>query len=354
MSEYSRMKEVLSQLGEQLPTSKNRDSTVLIIDGMNTFIRVFSVVPALNDNGDHIGGVAGFLRSVSANIRQFNATRCIVVFDGSGGSLRRRKIFKDYKMSRKSSMTFNRHEEFSSVEDEKASMKRQFARIGEYLKYLPVTTVMLDNIEADDSIAYMVQSYFRQRESNVVIVSSDRDYLQLISDKVKVWSPVKKKFYDKELVEKEYGLHQSNYLLYRVLTGDASDNIPGVRGLGLKTILKSYPQLVDTPDLSIEDLVEHAKEESYQSKKVPAVHAKLLESIPQLELNHKLMQLHEVDISSFSQNRLLELVDGSPSKYERTLVKRLANQDGLGSYIKDVDLWLQEGFNILQTYANIK
>lgn len=359
MGDFSRMKQVLTQMGDKLPTSRHRDSNVLIIDGMNTFIRVFSVVPALNDNGEHIGGVAGFLRSISNNIRQFNATRCIIVFDGSGGSLRRRKIFKDYKMSRKSNMTFNRHEEFQSVEDEKASMKRQFARIGEYLQYLPVTTVMLDNIEADDSIAFMVRSYFRQRDSNVVIVSSDRDYLQLVSDKVTVWSPVKKKLYDKALVEQEYGLHQSNYLLYRVMTGDSSDNIPGVRGMGLKTILKHFPQLIEIPDLTIQDLAEWSmsQQPGLQAKKgakLPAVHSKLLDSLPQLELNHQLMQLQEVDISSFSQNRLLELADAPPSRFDRTLVKRLAYQDGLGTYIKDVDLWLREGFNMLQQYANIK
>lgn len=352
MSDFSRLQEMYSQLGE--PSSKNRDSTVLIIDGMNTFIRVFSVVPALNDNGDHIGGVAGFLRSVSSNIRQFSATRCIVVFDGVGGSLRRRKMYKEYKTSRKSKMTFNRHEEFAHVDDEKASMKRQFARIGEYLQHLPVTTIMLDNIEADDTIAYMVKSFFNKKdsESEVVIVSSDRDYLQLVNDKVKVWSPVKKKLYDQELIEKEYKLKTENYLLYRVLTGDNSDNIPGVKGLGLKTLLKKYPQLAEHT-LELDQLLEIATE-NCKVKKPSKVDLSIANNRELLELNHKLMQLHDVDISSHSQGRIMGLVEGPPTTYSRTIVKQFTLQDGLSTYFKDIDLWLRDGFSILNQYAHIK
>ena len=67
-------------------TGSNKNSHILIIDGLNTFIRVFSAVPALNDDGMHIGGVTGFLRSVASAIRQHKPTRCIIVFDGKGGS----------------------------------------------------------------------------------------------------------------------------------------------------------------------------------------------------------------------------------------------------------------------------
>ena len=70
-------------------TGSTKDSHLLVIDGLNTFIRVFSAVPALNDDGQHIGGVTGFLRSVAAVVRLIKPTRCIIVFDGKGGSRRR-------------------------------------------------------------------------------------------------------------------------------------------------------------------------------------------------------------------------------------------------------------------------
>lgn len=350
MGDFSRLQEAFSQVTQPVP--KTRDSTVLIIDGMNTFIRVFSAVPTLNDNGEHVGGVAGFLKSIASNVRQFAATRCIVVFDGVGGSHRRRKLFKDYKGSRKNAMTFNRFEEFNTLEEEKASMKRQFVRIGEYLEVLPITTVMLDNIEADDSIAFMIQQHFSKASEEVIIVSTDRDYLQLVNDKVKVWSPIKRKLYDKAEVQAEFGIPAENYLTYRVLTGDVSDNIPGVKGLQLKTMKKIFPQITEEK-VALHDLIEYSYQGS-QNKSHKKAYESVLSAREQLDINYQLMQLHEVDISAFAQNRILALVQGDCPTLDRLAFRQLASQDGLTNYVKDLEFWMREGFNILSTYANIK
>ena len=203
------------------------DDRVLIVDGLNTYIRVFSAVPALNDDGDHVGGVVGFLRSIAALVRQFKPTRCVLVFDGKGGSARRKKVFSNYKANRAVKTKFNRHEEFANIEDEQASMKAQFSRMVEYLQTLPVTLISIDHVEADDVIAYLAQETFAKSE-RVIISSTDRDFLQLISDRVQVWSPVKKKLYDKRSLQEEYLVHPNNYLTYRTVIGDKSDNIPGV------------------------------------------------------------------------------------------------------------------------------
>ena len=80
---------------------------VLIIDGLNTFIRVFSVIPTTNDDGIHVGGIVGFLRSIGYTINMFRPTRVIIVFDGKGGSTRRRKIYPEYKQNRKTKKTHN-------------------------------------------------------------------------------------------------------------------------------------------------------------------------------------------------------------------------------------------------------
>ena len=80
------------------PVIKHKNSRVLIIDGLNTFIRCWTSIPTLNDNGDHVGGVTGVLRSIGYTIRQTQPTRVIVTFDGSGGSKRRKKLFEGYKI----------------------------------------------------------------------------------------------------------------------------------------------------------------------------------------------------------------------------------------------------------------
>ena len=74
---------------------------VLIIDGLNTFIRVFSVIPTTNDDGIHVGGIVGFLRSIGYTINMFRPTRVIIVFDGKGGSKHRRKLYPEYKAKQK-------------------------------------------------------------------------------------------------------------------------------------------------------------------------------------------------------------------------------------------------------------
>ena len=79
----------------------NPNDKVLIIDGLNTFIRVFSVVPITNVDGAHVGGIIGFLKSIGFAIKMHNPTRCIIVFDGEGGSDRRRKLFPEYKAKRR-------------------------------------------------------------------------------------------------------------------------------------------------------------------------------------------------------------------------------------------------------------
>ena len=84
------------------------DDKVLIVDGLNTFLRVFSVIPTTNDDGIHVGGIVGILRSLGHSIGMFSPTRTIVVFDGKGGSTRRRKIYPEYKQNRRTKYRVNR------------------------------------------------------------------------------------------------------------------------------------------------------------------------------------------------------------------------------------------------------
>ena len=177
---------------------QNTNKKVLIVDGLNTFIRVFSVMPTLNENGVHVGGIVGFLKSIGFAINMFNPTRVIIVFDGKGGSNRRRKLYSDYKNKRRTSYRVNRVAGLENVEDERRNMYLQLRRVAEYLELLPVTNISVDGIEADDAIAYIAKSVIPDGEK--IIMSTDKDFLQLVSDDIKVWSPTKKKLYDREAV----------------------------------------------------------------------------------------------------------------------------------------------------------
>jgi DNA polymerase I len=320
------------------------DDRVLIVDGLNTYIRVFSAVPALNDDGDHVGGVVGFLRSIAALVRQFKPTRCVLVFDGKGGSARRKKVFSNYKANRAVKTKFNRHEEFANIEDEQASMKAQFSRMVEYLQTLPVTLISIDHVEADDVIAYLAQETFAKSE-RVIISSTDRDFLQLISDRVQVWSPVKKKLYDKRSLQEEYLVHPNNYLTYRTVIGDKSDNIPGVNGVALKTLVKLFPELTEEAQVDVDMLVDKAT----QIKGKAAI--TLAEAKTQLDMNWDLMQLKDVDIPANTKLLVHDIAHRPINKMNQLEFKKMFMRDKLYTVIKDVDFWLRDTFLSLTAYS---
>jgi DNA polymerase-1 len=286
---------------------KHKNSRVLIIDGLNTFIRCWTSIPTMNDDGDHVGGVVGVLKSIGYAIRMVQPTRCIVVFDGKGGSQTRKKQFEGYKAQRDGNqLRVNRaYAGMMNDEDEKESMKRQFVWLNEVLNYLPVTTMIYDGVEADDVMAY-VTTHLLKEDEQAVVMSTDKDFLQLVDDKTIVWSPTKKKIYNKKAVKEEYGIESQNILLYRILDGDSSDNIPGVYGCGIKTLIKRIPEITEQTEVSVEDLFNLCETKKVETKGKIKLYNDILEAKQQILMNQKLMQLKDVDISGVIKMQVLE------------------------------------------------
>ena len=330
-------------------TGSTKDSHLLVIDGLNTFIRVFSAVPALNDDGQHIGGVTGFLRSVAAVVRLIKPTRCIIVFDGKGGSRRRKDIYPEYKANRANKTAFNRYKEFASLEDEQDSMRRQFGRVIQYLNCLPITTLSIDNVEADDIMAYIANEIYTDQKNRVTICSTDRDFLQLVNDRISVWSPIKKKMYTPSVMKEEFGFNSTNYLIYRSFIGDKSDNIPGLKGVGPKSLVKYFPVFTEDREITIDELVEYANDVDKKYK----VHTLVSENKELLKLNYKLMQLKEVDINGNAKMITQNRVQGDIDKLNTLEFKKMFMADKMYTVIKDLDSWLKSSFNSLNAYASL-
>ena len=330
-------------------TGSTKDSHLLVIDGLNTFIRVFSAVPALNDDGLHIGGVTGFLRSIAAVIRKIKPTRCVIVFDGKGGSVRRKAMFPEYKANRAVKTAFNRYQEFATLQDESESMKKQFGRMVQYLNCLPVTTISIDNVEADDIMAYIANEIYTKDENKVTICSTDRDFLQLVNNRITVWSPIKKKMYTPSVMQEEFGFSPKNYLLYRSFIGDKSDNIPGLKGVGPKSLLKHFPMFTEDRVLTVRELVEHATNVDKKYK----VHTLVSENEELLDLNYKLMQLQEVDIHGGAKKVTLDAMQRDIDKLNTYEFKKMFMADKMYTVIKDLDSWLRNSFNSLNAFASM-
>ena len=136
-------KDILNNLHEDSTLEPlHLNSRVLLIDSMNTFLRSFSIINMVNPQGNHIGGLVGFLKSLGYAIKLIQPTRVILVFDGQGNITNRRNT--KFKV-------------FSSLEEESSSIADQMMRLLDYLKTLPINISIIDKIEADDTIAYLSQ-----------------------------------------------------------------------------------------------------------------------------------------------------------------------------------------------------
>jgi len=325
---------------------KTTNSDILLVDGLNTFIRSFMAVPSMNDDGMHIGGIAGFLKSIGYAIKLINPTRVIVVFDGTGGSQKRRKLYPDYKKGRKTKIKFNRtYEELSSSDLEQKNLQVELMRLVSYLEVLPVTVMAIDNIEADDTIAYLSEDTFK--DSNVTIMSTDKDFLQLASERVKIWSPVKKKIFGcKEIVD-EYGITCNNFIYYRVMEGDVSDNITGLDGVGIKRVLQAYPFLGEDKQVTMQEIYNYS--ENYKSKY--KIYERVLDNKLLLERNFELMQLKNTCIQSFTQLRIEEIIKKQVPKIDKMTFSRLITEDKMWSNLPNYMVWLNETWGKLNSFV---
>jgi DNA polymerase-1 len=258
-------------------------------------------------------------------------------------------MYPNYKANRANKTAFNRYKEFASLEDEQQSMKRQYGRMIQYLQCLPITTLAIDNIEADDAIAYISNEIFTKQENKVTIVSTDRDFLQLVNNRISVWSPIKKKMYTPNIMREEFGIDAKNYLLYRALTGDKSDNIPGVNGVGLKTMIKRLPIITENRQLSVEEFVEAAT----NAEKKYKVHEIIESNMDTIQLNYKLMQLKDVDIAGTTKLLIQEKIHEEINPMDVLNFKKMFMADKMYTVIKDLDTWMSTSFNSLNAFRNL-
>ena len=329
---------------QELGLSGITKKEVLIVDGTNTFLRAFSADPTLNNNGVHVGGITGFLKSVGYAIKMFKPDRCIIVFDGVGGSVKRRKIFSEYKNHRRTKVRLNRiYEDDTSLESSENSMKKQLQRLVVYLQRFPVNIISLDNVEADDTIAYLALDYFKGWNST--ILSADKDFLQLVGNQIKVWSPTKKRIYGPDDVLNEYGVSASNFVYLRALMGDASDNISPIPGCGLKTIVKAFPLLGNGP-IQLNILKDHAVASRGHLK----VYDTIIEHWSEVERNYALMQLTETSLTTIAQLHVKEVLDNHIPKLNRFELSKMVGEDSISSFIQNFPRWLSECFDKLNNF----
>ena len=335
-------KKFLSQVINSLGEKPTRNSRVLIVDSMNTFIRSFSTINAMNPAGHHIGGLVGYLRSLGYAIKTFRPTRVVLVFDGLGSTHNKKNLYPGYKANRSTTRLTN-WDIFENKDDEGEAMVGQMTRLIQYLQQLPVTLVSIDKIEADDSIGFIVD-HFEKDElcKEVTIMSADKDFYQLVSDKTSVYSPTKRKTYKVQDIIDEFGVHPNNFLAYKILLGDNSDNLPGVRGIGPKKAIKMFP-LSEEQELDLEDLINISEDNLSDNP----MYGSVLEFKHQLKINYQLMNLRTPNISDPSKEVIFNLLNEEIHNLNLGGFMMLYEADGLQNSIGNTHNWLSEVFGSL-------
>lgn len=319
------------------------NSRVLLVDGMNTFLRSFSVINYTNTQGTHIGGMVGFLRSLAYVVNLTQPTRVICVFDGEGNITNRKNLYADYKGNRKLKRITN-WSSFDSLEEESASVSQQMLRLIDYLKQLPINISVIDKLEADDIIGYLAPKFDQS-----IIMSADQDFLQLCSDNVQVYSPIKKKFYGPKEVFDEYGLWPQNFINYKILMGDTSDNLPGVKGLGPKKLFKLFPELAEEKKVTLKEIISKSLEKHEEN----GIYGNVYNFRKQLEINEQLMSLENPNIPDYDIKKLDELLEIEPYAFNQARFLQLHSSDLLERQISpNVEFWLSNNFLYLTKYKH--
>jgi DNA polymerase-1 len=331
---------ILDNINEDVPTQRrDKFQKVLLIDGLNLFYRNFCVINSINSNNEHIGGSGGFLRSLALLIRNNRPTKVFVVFDGGGHTNNRKNILSEYKSNRVQRKILNKNIHSSFDEDENSQIK-QLGKINEYLKLLPVHTVMVDGFEADDIIAIMARTLDLQYNTQSLIVSSDQDFLQLINRNITVYRPMEKKYYRPEDVINKFDCTPQNFILYKILMGDTSDNIKKIKGLGAKKFKTLFPQLKEKDTVTFDDLIDYAGDNIDEHE----IFARIVVNEDDLKKSYLVMDLEELLVNDKEVSYIKTLIESKTPTLNRVSFKKQYDKDLIEKLIPNLDKWLEESF----------
>ena len=339
---------LLNDIKEDDMPSLDEGERILIIDGLNLFLRNFAVLNYINSEGTHIGGLGGFLRSLGSLVKQLKPTSIYIVFDGVGSSVNRKNLLPEYKSGR-NVLRVNKSS-FDSQETENESKTNQIIHLIHYLQCLPVKILSLDGVEADDIIAFLSKELTKDKKNKAYIVSADNDFLQLVDENISMYRSVEKEFVNPKSVKEKYGVYPHNFLLYKTLMGDSSDKVGGVKGLGKGKFDKLFPEVLELEKLSMEHIYNICAERF----KEHVIYCRALENFDNLRKAYKIMDLSNPMLDEQEKEYILEHVKESAYELNIETFLRFYTKDGLGNVLKNVDYWIKDIWSPINRYNKAK
>ena len=305
--------------------------SVLLVDGDNLLTIGFYGVKNHFYKGTHIGGIYHFLNTLRRAFEYYHLDKIVVFWDGHEGSQNRKKIYIHYKENRRQRVR---------SEEELNSYQYQRGRIKQYLEELYVRQGEFEYCETDDCIAYYTQN---SPNENKIVYSSDGDLTQLVSENTQIFNPSHQKLYKQNdsIVYDHEEILIENVKLVKMLCGDSSDNIAGIKGMGIKRFLSIFPEL-KTEHLSIEQIKDKTNQMFLQDK-----HNKLLTNLLTGVTKHGVFGEEFFDVNSRIVSLDSPFLTDEAKENVNLLINEKLDQEGR-SYKNAMKMMTEDGlFNVL-------
>lgn len=314
--------------------------SVLLVDGDNLLTIGFFGVKNYFYKGTHIGGIFHFINTLRRAFETYNLDKIVVFWDGEDSAISRRKIYHLYKENRRVRI---------KSEEELSSYNFQRNRIKQYLEELYVRQGEFKYCETDDCIAFYVQNSPNEKK---IIYSSDGDLTQLLSENTIIYNPSHQKIYNKgDLYSYNHeDILIDNIKIVKILCGDSSDNIYGIRSLGIKKLVNLFPE-IRTKSLSLEDILTQTNLLFEQDKNNNAV-KNLLTGVTKhgvfgeefFKINEQIVSLDKPFLTEESKEVILQLInealDSEGRSYKNFM--KMMKEDGIFNILpKYDDAWVK-------------
>ncbi|AVP87232.1 DNA polymerase I [Candidatus Phycorickettsia trachydisci] len=342
-------------------------ASTLIIDGYGFAFRSFHIQPPLTYKDFPVGCIYGFTSMLLKLINDFQPQRAAVVFDHAGPTFRH-EIYPEYKQHR------------PPVPE---ALKMQLPLLRDAASALNFKVLEAAGFEADDIIASLAKKA-NSKGDRAIIISSDKDLMQLVNDKVWMFDPVNQIYIKLDEVVKKFGVTPAQMLDYLSIVGDSADNVPGIKGLGPKaasSLLQEfgnleniYANLDKLPENKRKELLVQGKNNAFLSAKLVKLHDELevpwedlvwtqpagenifdflqkygfKSLVPRAEKIFQLQQAHKYSQGDTNRTISTQIIDDSKKLNE---IKENIDEQGVtGLIIKDNQVFLSYQSNIVYEF----
>lgn len=345
------------------------NTKTLLVDASYLLKRSFHGAKGSYTKAGYMGGVYGFLTTIRKFIKEHKVNKIVLVWDGENGGIHRHQIDHMYKSNRKDKSWYTPIElteaEIKAEKEKDQSILLQRKKIQMYAEELFFRQLEAKEIEADDMIAAYCMKYHKDEE--IILYTNDKDFLQLLSLNISIYLESVGQLIEAGNFFNFFKFFYKNALTIKILCGDKSDMVEGIKGLQETTLLKYFPELIDS-EVSVRHIcmrsVEINEQRKIEKKKPIEALSNITKNVERLKMNHTLMNLFSPFLNEEANQMLIDLDiplsdenRGGDNLYkmmmEDDLLSLYSNYGNFSSYMQPFYLVISREKDLLKKFNKI-